>query len=163
MRGRLTVPMLLAAVTLAGCAGGRQDMARLRSQVTLLDQRIAQLERAQQADAWSAAPVSEPLAPTSAAAPAEPTPKASEPSSAKPYLKPTTRQIQQALKNAGFYQSAVDGKIGPVTRDAIKEFQRVHGLTDDGVVGRRTWATLSTYAESASSDGEVSAGEPFNK
>ena len=158
MRMVSTIPVLLAAVTLSGCAGGRQEVARLRSQVTLLDQRIAQLERGQQADAWSAVPVNEPLAPTSAAASAAAsTPAESAP--AKPYLKPTTRQIQQALKGAGFYQGAVDGKTGPVTRNAIKEFQRVHGLTDDGVVGRRTWAKLGAYAEGTSSDGDATAAE----
>ena len=58
--------------------------------------------------------------------------------------------MQQALKNAGFYQGALDGKMGPQTRDAVKEFQRVHGLRDDGVVGKQTWAKLRAYADLSS-------------
>ncbi|MBI4341198.1 MAG: peptidoglycan-binding protein [Candidatus Omnitrophica bacterium] len=60
--------------------------------------------------------------------------------------KPSTREIQQALKDAGFYQGSVDGKMGPLTRQAVEEFQRVNGLTPDGVVGRQTWAKLKQYA-----------------
>ena len=57
----------------------------------------------------------------------------------------TTRQIQTALKNAGFDPGAIDGKMGPRTRQAIKEFQRAKGLTPDGVVGPKTWAELGRY------------------
>ena len=74
-------------------------------------------------------------------------------------LKPSTREIQQALKNAGFYQGSVDGKIGAMTRDAVKEFQRVHGLKDDGVVGKQTWGKLQAYADLSASGGEATAAE----
>jgi peptidoglycan hydrolase-like protein with peptidoglycan-binding domain len=56
-----------------------------------------------------------------------------------------SRDIQSALKGAGYYQGSVDGKIGPGTKDAIKAFQRDHGLNSDGVVGRQTWEKLKTY------------------
>ena len=56
-----------------------------------------------------------------------------------------SRDIQSALKGAGYYQGSVDGKIGPGTKDAIKAFQRDHGLNADGVVGRQTWEKLKTY------------------
>ncbi|MFZ2602868.1 MAG: peptidoglycan-binding domain-containing protein [Candidatus Omnitrophota bacterium] len=55
------------------------------------------------------------------------------------------KQIQRALKNAGFYQGSVDGKIGPRTKEAIKEFQKARGLKADGVVGKRTSAELNKY------------------
>lgn len=54
-------------------------------------------------------------------------------------------QIQQALKNAGYYQGPIDGKIGPGTREAIKKFQADQGLTADGIVGRKTWEKLKSY------------------
>lgn len=53
--------------------------------------------------------------------------------------------IQRALKNAGYYQGSVDGKIGSGTKDAIKAFQRDNGLEADGVCGRTTWNKLQTY------------------
>jgi hypothetical protein len=37
---------------------------------------------------------------------------------------------------------AVDGEFGPQTRRALIAFQRAHGLTPDGVVGRSTWGKL---------------------
>jgi len=59
--------------------------------------------------------------------------------------KPTIRNIQEALKRAGFYDGAVDGKFGPKTREAIKNFQRNKGLKADGIVGSKTWQELSRY------------------
>lgn len=53
--------------------------------------------------------------------------------------------LQKALKNAGFNPGKVDGKIGPNTVKAIKQFQTAEGLSADGVVGRRTWAKLSPH------------------
>jgi peptidoglycan hydrolase-like protein with peptidoglycan-binding domain len=59
--------------------------------------------------------------------------------------RPKARQIQMALKNAGYYQGAIDGKIGKRTRRAIKKFQKENGLKVDGKVGRRTWSVLGKY------------------
>ncbi len=53
--------------------------------------------------------------------------------------------IQNALKNAGYYTGPVDGKIGPGSREAIRNFQRDNGMTADGVCGRQTWNKLKTY------------------
>jgi murein L,D-transpeptidase YcbB/YkuD len=154
-----TVLVGMAVVCLSGCASGKtsQALQRLQSQVGLLDQRVSQLERT--GGTWQASeilpePAMEP-APTAATG-AKPAAGASK--SAAP-LKPSTREIQQALKNSGFYQGSIDGKIGPLTREAIKEFQRVHGLKDDGVVGKQTWAQLGTYANLSSDSGELSAAE----
>lgn len=61
-----------------------------------------------------------------------------------PY-KPTAKEIQTALKNAGYYAGAVDGKIGPKSKQAIEDFQKASGLTADGKVGPKTWAALSAY------------------
>ncbi|MFH1128205.1 MAG: peptidoglycan-binding domain-containing protein, partial [Candidatus Omnitrophota bacterium] len=58
---------------------------------------------------------------------------------------PSTQEVQKALKNAGYYTSNVDGKLGPKTKKAIKEFQKANALQADGKVGPRTWAALSKY------------------
>lgn len=66
-------------------------------------------------------------------------------SGTKSEFKPTSRDMQTALKNAGFDPGSIDGKIGPRTRQAIKDFQKSKGLVPDGVVGPKTWALLSKY------------------
>lgn len=35
-----------------------------------------------------------------------------------------------------------DGIFGPLTEEAVKEFQKSNGLTVDGIVGAKTWAKL---------------------
>jgi outer membrane murein-binding lipoprotein Lpp len=57
--------------------------------------------------------------------------------------------IQRALKNAGYYQGPLDGKVGSGTKDALRNFQRDNGLTTDGVCGRQTWARLKGFIEGA--------------
>ena len=54
-------------------------------------------------------------------------------------------QVQLALKNAGYYQGTVDGKVGAKTKKAISEFQKDNGLKADGLVGRQTWTALKSY------------------
>lgn len=56
-----------------------------------------------------------------------------------------TRQIQLALRKAGFYKGKIDGKIGPQTRNAIRTFQKTIGLKQDGLVGQKTWEELCKY------------------
>lgn len=60
---------------------------------------------------------------------------------------PDAKSIQQALKQLGFYTGVVDGKLGPKTKEAIKEFQQRNNLEVDGKVGPKTWALLKSAAE----------------
>lgn len=53
--------------------------------------------------------------------------------------------IQKALKNAGYYAGSIDGKAGVKTKEGVKAYQRSKGLTADGVVGAKTWTSLSKY------------------
>lgn len=154
--------MGIAVVCLGGCAVGKtsQEVKRLQSQVGLLDQRVSQLERA--GGTWQTSEmVPEPAMEPGPTAAIIPHAAAGASKNVAAAVKPSTRDIQQALKNSGFYQGSIDGKMGPLTRDAIREFQRVHGLKDDGVVGKQTWTQLSTYANLSSSGGEPSAAEPL--
>jgi len=63
----------------------------------------------------------------------------------KAEFRPAAKEIQAALKNAGFNPGSIDGKIGPRTRQAIKDFQKSKGLVPDGVVGPKTWTSLGRY------------------
>ena len=53
--------------------------------------------------------------------------------------------IQSALKEAGFYIGAIDGKVGANTISAIAAFQKANNLTSDSIVGQKTWDILKTY------------------
>ena len=45
------------------------------------------------------------------------------------------KELQQALKDKGFYNGPVDGDIGPKTQEAIKAFKVANKLNADSVVG----------------------------
>jgi len=57
------------------------------------------------------------------------------------------QQVQEALKAAGYYLGSIDGKLGPQSEKAIKEFQVDHDLASDGIVGRKTWTELKIYLD----------------
>ena len=57
----------------------------------------------------------------------------------------TPQDVQTSLKNAGYYNGPIDGKIGDKTKKAIKAFQEANALTSDGVIGQKTWVKLKTY------------------
>jgi murein L,D-transpeptidase YcbB/YkuD len=160
--GRMAV-VVLAAAALSGCARGgvRNEMSKLQSQIGMLDERVTQLERTSMSG-FSTGSTSQPPMDTGTTIIDSGAQPASSGTTTSASIKPSTRDIQKALKNAGFYQGAVDGKMGPVTRAGVKEFQRVHGLNDDGVVGRQTWAKLKAYVDlSSPGSGELNAAEPL--
>lgn len=57
----------------------------------------------------------------------------------------SVKQIQRGLKNANFYKGQIDGKMGPMTKEAIKRFQKARGLKADGFVGKTTSIELGKY------------------
>lgn len=52
------------------------------------------------------------------------------------------KQIQQKLKDLGYYYGNIDGILGSQSVTAIKNFQRDYGLTVDGIVGPNTLKAL---------------------
>lgn len=67
------------------------------------------------------------------------------------------RQVQQRLKNWGYYTGSVDGIYGSGTESAVRRFQTKNGLTSDGICGVRTLSamglsSLSNASHSNSSD-----------
>lgn len=56
-------------------------------------------------------------------------------------------QIQQVLKNQGFYQGTVDSVFGSKTEAAVKSFQKSYGLTVDGKVGTQTLKAMGISAQ----------------
>jgi N-acetylmuramoyl-L-alanine amidase len=60
------------------------------------------------------------------------------------------KQIQQKLKNWGYYKGSVDGIYGSKTLEAVKYFQRKNGLTVDGIAGDKTLSALGIRSSSNS-------------
>lgn len=134
----ILVGLIVVSVSFFGCKG-RSDKSQ---QVTGLEgSGTATMED------MAAAPILEP-AQTVATEPIPPTaaPQIAQTAVTIPQEK-TARDmdIQRALKAAGFYAGAIDGKIGPRTKRAIEEFQKAKGLKVDGKVGLKTWAELEKY------------------
>ena len=85
-------------------------------------------------------------------------------------------QIQQKLKNWGYYTGSVDGIFGPQTTAAVRLFQERNGLAVDGLAGPKTLAAMGIQNSSTGSTGSytndqyllakiISAearGEPYN-
>lgn len=60
-------------------------------------------------------------------------------------------QIQTRLKNWGYYSGWIDGIFGTSTENAVKSFQKKHGLTPDGIAGPATLAKIGLPSGSSSS------------
>jgi hypothetical protein len=50
--------------------------------------------------------------------------------------------VQSALQQQGYYQGEVDGLLGPITRDAIANYQRDHGLYTTSTIDEPTLQSL---------------------
>ena len=60
------------------------------------------------------------------------------------------RALQMSLMKAGVYEGKTDGIFGSDTLSAVQNFQRIHGLTVDGVAGRETWVYLERASKEPS-------------
>jgi len=141
------IPVAVAAILLlAGCVTTsttpKNQTPQFQSQIKELQDKVNIIERELQSKARKISKIEMEL---------EKIIKEEEAAKQKIGALPTTilsvRQIQTALKNAGFYEGAIDGKLGPQTRAAIKEFQKTHGLKVDGIVGKHTTTELNQYLE----------------
>ncbi len=73
------------------------------------------------------------------------------------------KELQNALKKAGFDPNGVDGRFGAGTQRAVIAFQKASGLKADGLAGRKTLELVYAQAdrggsESSDSSGNSSAG-----
>ncbi|MFA4853780.1 MAG: peptidoglycan-binding domain-containing protein [Candidatus Omnitrophota bacterium] len=134
----LLVLGMIFVSSLSGCATTRKnnklEIQGLRNQVSALESQLSAKDEEINSLRESALKSSE-------------MPAKTEQRSGEVKEHPKAKQIQTALKNAGYYQGAVDGKIGKGTREAIKAFQKANNLPADGKVGKKTWAVLKNSLE----------------
>ncbi|MCY1158999.1 MAG: Peptidoglycan-binding domain 1 protein [Citricoccus sp.] len=52
------------------------------------------------------------------------------------------QHLQRGLRAAVEHGLAVDGQFDVATEDAVKKYQQSRGLSDDGIVGPKTWEAL---------------------
>ncbi len=69
------------------------------------------------------------------------------------------RQIQQRLRNWGYYSGSVDGIFGSATESAVRNFQSKNGLEVDGICGVRTLSAMGLSSLSSSSHSVSSNNE----
>lgn len=72
-----------------------------------------------------------------------------------------TREVQTVLKKWGYYTGSVDGINGPLTKAAVKKFQRKYGLTADGIVGPLTAAKMGLKVKGSSSSGSYNNNDLY--
>lgn len=144
MKKALSFVLLIAAVLyLSGCTKKQQALEQMQEPMS-----IEALSAANQAPAQPAAPetkTEEARTQAAVSAPAVAVETKTETIAGASLEKPTTQEIQTALKNAGYYTGAIDGKKGPMTKKAIENFQKANNLKADGKVGPKTWDALSKY------------------
>lgn len=69
------------------------------------------------------------------------------------------KEIQQRLKDWGYYFGSVDGNYGKETEDAVIRFQIKHNIRIDGIVGAQTAEKLGvSLAGAGSSSGDSRSG-----
>ena len=126
----LAIPLFLL---LSGCATSKK-VSQIEQRIAVLENKTAMIEQKQ-----------EPVVPESKDN-LETTGMKSETGEAAPKdIQMSMRDVQTALKNAGFYKGTIDGKIGKNTRKAIRSFQKANDLKVDGIIGSKTKDALAKY------------------
>ncbi len=77
------------------------------------------------------------------------------------WLRGRVRVLQRRLGTAGFTAGRVDGRYGPLTRQAVSRFQHADGLTVDGIAGARTLAAL--HASRIAGRGGLAPGAGYHQ
>lgn len=136
--------LIVIILSISGCASLRKDTRgaqtqEMQTQVAKLKEELRQKNEEIDSLQWQLREAKRPKAASVTVVKSKPT--------GGEVVKMTPKNLQLALKKAGFYDGPVDGKIGKRTKQAIVDFQKANGLTADGVAGEKTWSKLKKYLE----------------
>src|SRR4030042_3045580 len=136
--------MFLMVIGAGGCATNRKSVKNLEAEIQELTAQVTELEAQVSAKDKMLGDMEDRLQDSTASASAK---YDGSKTAVKHNIASgiTPKKIQKALKGAGLYDGPIEGRIGKRTKKAIKEFQKANGLTDDGIVGKKTWLILSVY------------------
>jgi peptidoglycan hydrolase-like protein with peptidoglycan-binding domain len=71
------------------------------------------------------------------------------------------KQAQEALDKKGFKAGSADGKLGPETEQAIKQFQEKQGLQQSGQLDEQTLSALGIQSQNQrSTTGQSGSQQP---
>ena len=134
------IALIIMPLAIFGCKGKVEKEAEApKTEATVPTEEAVVTQAPVTEPGPSQAVTQETIPPTAAVPSAQETKVVSEDNLSK------NKEVQTALKAAGFYTGNFDGKIGPKTKKAIVEFQRAKGLKADGKVGPKTWVELEKY------------------
>jgi N-acetylmuramoyl-L-alanine amidase len=68
-------------------------------------------------------------------------------------------RIQSRLKSWGYFSGPITGYYGSQTTDAVKKFQKQHGLSPSGIADQKTLELIGLPSGSGSSSGSVSESD----
>jgi|GEM_PF-1316071 len=54
------------------------------------------------------------------------------------------REVQENLRLRGLYSGVIDGRVGPLTQEAVKKFQKDNNLQADGKIDSETCTALTS-------------------
>ena len=134
------ITLMIVPIAIFGCKGKVEKEAeapRTEPTVSVEEAVVTQAPVTESAPSQTVA--QETIPPTAAV------PQAQETKTAPEDKLGRNKDIQTALKAAGFYTGNIDGKMGPRTKRAIVEFQKAKGLKADGRVGPKTWTEIEKY------------------
>ena len=72
------------------------------------------------------------------------------------------KELQQLLKDKGFYNDAIDGSIGPKSKEAIVQFNKDCGLGDTAVLGETYTVLIGGDNNMLPKDTKIETGKTAN-
>lgn len=71
--------------------------------------------------------------------------------------------VQQRLQELGYFKANITGYFGPLTKEAVMQFQQAKGLVPDGIVGENTLTALGGQSQTRSKAMRLPSPSPVRR